>query len=176
MSACGLIGNRVYRTYNQLEWYYYYYYSHIIPDSRAQHCNYATLLAGRCGNNLWYSVIFPVGPSLLSMLVFGVRVNGFLWKRCVYFSGLYLAARSTLDLSFSLPRCGWLYRLEVFCNTIPILYTKYFLPATGIGPIGAKLLITRKIDRTSMPFSATETTHLGGQSESLFRHSGPIGQ
>ena len=52
----------------------------------------------------------------------------------------------------------------------------YFLPATGIGPIGAKLLITRNIDRTSMPFSATETTHLGGQSETLFRHSGPIGQ
>ena len=26
---------------------YYYYYSHIFPDSRAQHCNYATLLAGR---------------------------------------------------------------------------------------------------------------------------------
>ena len=25
----------------------YYYYSHIFPDSRAQHCNYATLLAGR---------------------------------------------------------------------------------------------------------------------------------
>ena len=24
----------------------YYYYSHIFPDSRAQHCNYATLLAG----------------------------------------------------------------------------------------------------------------------------------
>ena len=28
---------------------YYYYYSHIFPDSRAQHCNYATLLAGRIG-------------------------------------------------------------------------------------------------------------------------------
>ena len=28
-------------------YYYYYYYSHIFPDSRAQHCNYATLLAGR---------------------------------------------------------------------------------------------------------------------------------
>ena len=28
------------------EYYYYYYYSHIFPDSRAQHCNYATLLAG----------------------------------------------------------------------------------------------------------------------------------
>ena len=27
-------------------YYYYYYYSHIFPDSRAQHCNYATLLAG----------------------------------------------------------------------------------------------------------------------------------
>ena len=24
------------------------YYSHIFPDSRAHHCNYATLLAGNC--------------------------------------------------------------------------------------------------------------------------------
>ena len=29
-------------------YYYYYYYSHIFPGFRAQHCNYATLLAGRC--------------------------------------------------------------------------------------------------------------------------------
>ena len=29
-------------------YYYYYYYSHVFPDSRVQHCNYATLLAGRC--------------------------------------------------------------------------------------------------------------------------------
>ena len=28
-------------------YYYYYYYSHIFPDFRAQHCNYATLLAGK---------------------------------------------------------------------------------------------------------------------------------
>ena len=28
--------------------YIYYYYSHIYPGFRAQHCNYATLLAGRC--------------------------------------------------------------------------------------------------------------------------------
>ena len=38
---------------------YYYYYSHIFPDSRAQHCNYATLLAGRfekkLNNNIQYS-------------------------------------------------------------------------------------------------------------------------
>ena len=27
----------------------YYYYSHIFPGFRAQHCNYATLLAGRLG-------------------------------------------------------------------------------------------------------------------------------
>ena len=27
--------------------YYYYYYFHIFPDYRAQHCNYATLPAGR---------------------------------------------------------------------------------------------------------------------------------
>ena len=26
---------------------YYYYYSHIYPGFRAQHCKYATLLAGR---------------------------------------------------------------------------------------------------------------------------------
>ena len=48
-----------------------YYYSRIFPDLRAQHCNYATLL--RYGNNLWYSVIFPMGPSLYSMLVILVR-------------------------------------------------------------------------------------------------------
>ena len=43
------------------------------PDSRAQHCNYATLLAGRCINNLWYSIILPMDPSFVSMLVFVVR-------------------------------------------------------------------------------------------------------
>ena len=61
-----------------------------------------------------------MGPSFLSMLVFGVRVNRFLCKRCVYFSGLYLAARSALDLSFSLPRCGCLYLLEVFRNGVTL--------------------------------------------------------
>ena len=93
-----------------------FYYSHIFPDCRAQHCSYATLLAGRCGNNLWYSVIFPMGPSLLSTLVFAVRVIGFLCPRCIYFSGLYLATCSVLCLSFSLPRCACLYLLEVFRN------------------------------------------------------------
>ena len=46
-----------------------YYYSQIFPGSWAQHCNYATLLAGRYGNNLWYSVIFRMGPFLYSRLV-----------------------------------------------------------------------------------------------------------
>ena len=96
----------------------YYCYSHIFPDSWAQHCNYATLLAGRCGNKLWYSVIVPMGTSFLSMLVFTVRVIGFLCQRCIYFSGLYLATSSDLYLSFSLPRCGCLYRLEIFCNGV----------------------------------------------------------
>ena len=63
----------------------YYYYSHIFPGFRAKHCNYATLLAGRCSNNLWCSVIFPKGPSFLSMLVFGVRMHGFLRTRCIIF-------------------------------------------------------------------------------------------
>ena len=43
-----------YRRGNQIAhhkhiWYWgHSYYSHIFPDFRAQHCNYATLLAGRC--------------------------------------------------------------------------------------------------------------------------------
>ena len=56
----------------------YYYYSHIFPDFRAQHCNYAALLAG---NNKRYSIIFPMCPSLYSMLVFLVRVTGLLRRR-----------------------------------------------------------------------------------------------
>ena len=105
--------------------YYYCYYSHIFPDSRAQHCNYATLLAGRCGNNLWYSVIFPVGPSLLSILVFSVSSVG----DVSIFSGFYLATCSVLCLSLSLPRWAYLYRFEVFCNGVslcPMLWTPYF--------------------------------------------------
>ena len=58
-----------------------------------------------------------MGPSYLSMLVFGVRIHGFLSTRCIYFPGLFLAAGSTLGLSFlgmeSLPWCSCLYRLEV---------------------------------------------------------------
>ena len=54
------------------------------------------------------------------MLVFVVRVIGFLYQRCVYFSGLYLATRSVLYLSFSLPRGGCLYRLDVFCNGVTL--------------------------------------------------------
>ena len=39
-----------YVTFGGRYYYYYcYYYSHIFPGFRAQHCNYATLLAGRCG-------------------------------------------------------------------------------------------------------------------------------
>ena len=53
-----------------------YYYSHIFPDFRAQHSNYATLLAGRCGNNLWYSVIFPVGPPYSVSGLTGSSVSG----------------------------------------------------------------------------------------------------
>ena len=112
---------------------YYYYYSHIFPDFRAQHCNYATLLAGRCGNKLWYSVIFPMGPSFLSMLVFVVRVIGFLCKPCVHFSGLYFATISGLYLSFPLPRCGCLYWVEIFRNGVnlcPLLRSSCF---TSIG-------------------------------------------
>ena len=50
---------------------YYFYYSHIFPGFRAQHCNYATLLAGGSSNNLWYSVIYdtswvtPTGTRLI---------------------------------------------------------------------------------------------------------------
>ena len=76
------------------------------PDSRAQHCNYATLLAGRCINNLWYSIILPMGPSFLSMLVFVVRGIVYLCSLCVYFPGFYFATISGLSLSFSLPRCA----------------------------------------------------------------------
>ena len=36
----------------------YYYYSYIFPDFRAQHCNYATLLAGRSEYYCNYSLIF----------------------------------------------------------------------------------------------------------------------
>ena len=52
----------------------------------SQHCNYATLLAGRCGNNLWYSVIlYDVGSIFCAtfsrasctalMVAFGVSGN-----------------------------------------------------------------------------------------------------
>ena len=87
-----------------MKWYYFLFllFSYL-PDSRAQHCNHATLLAGRCGNNLWCSVIFPMGPSLFLMLVFSVRDICFLCQRCVYFSGFYLATCSVLYLSCSLP-------------------------------------------------------------------------
>ena len=58
------------------------------------------------------------------MLVFGVQITGFLSRRCVYFPGFYLAVGSTLSLSFfgmvSLPRCGCLYRLEVFRNGLAL--------------------------------------------------------
>ena len=61
-----------------------------------------------------------MGPSFLSMLVFAVRVIGFLYQRCVYFSGLYLADRTVLYLSFSLLWSGCLYRLEVFRNGVTL--------------------------------------------------------
>ena len=97
-----------------------YYYSHIFPDSRAQHCNYDTLLAGRCCNKVWYSVNFPMGPSLFSMFVVLVRVIGLLRRRCIYLSAFYLATSSILCLSLSLPRWAYLYRLELFCNCISL--------------------------------------------------------
>ena len=95
-------------------------YSHIFPESRAQHCNYATLQSGGCIHNLWYSIILPTGPSFLSMLVFVVRDIVYLCNLCVYFPGYYFATISGLYLSFSLPRCGCLYRLEVFCNGVAL--------------------------------------------------------
>ena len=70
-----------------------------------------------------------MGLSFLSMLVFAVRVIGFLCQRCVYFSGLYLAARSVLYLSFPLPRCGPLYWVEIFRNGVnlcPLLRSSCF--------------------------------------------------
>ena len=90
------------------------------PDSWAQHCNYATLLAGRGINNLWYSIILPMGPSFVSMLVFVVRGIVYLCGLCVYFPGFYFATISGLSLSFSLPRCGSLYWVEVFRNGVTL--------------------------------------------------------
>ena len=60
----------------------------------AHHCHYATLLASRCANNLRYYIIFPMGPSFLSMLVFA--------------------------LSFPLSRCGCLYWVEIFQNGVTL--------------------------------------------------------
>ena len=40
----------------QLTNYQHYYYSHIFPDSRAHHCNYATLPAGKLPTQLPASV------------------------------------------------------------------------------------------------------------------------
>ena len=93
-------------------------FSYLPRFSRAQHCNYATLLAGRCGNNLWYSVIFPMGPSLFSMFVVLVRVIGLLRWRCIHSPAFYLSTYSVLYLALSLPRWAYLYRLEVFCYGI----------------------------------------------------------
>ena len=86
----------------------HYYYSHIFPDSRAQYIYYVTLLAGRCGNNLWYSVIFRMGPSLFSMLVFVVRVIGLLCFLHFTSPLVLFCARPCLFLGG--PTCiGWKY-------------------------------------------------------------------
>ena len=49
----------------------YYYYSHIFPESWAQHCNFATLLAGRIEimMSLTYS-ISTIGEALSSLKVY----------------------------------------------------------------------------------------------------------
>ena len=84
---------------------------------------YATLRGGRCSNNLWHSVIFPMGPIFCRCSYSVSELSGSSVSS-VYFSGLYPAARSALDLSFSLPRWAYLYRLEVFrsgVNLCPLL-------------------------------------------------------
>ena len=68
-----------------------------------------------------------MGPSLLSMLVFSVRVIGFLCRRYIYLSVFYLA--TCIVLCFSLPWWAYLYRLEVFrsgVNLCPLLRSSCF--------------------------------------------------
>ena len=118
-------------------YYYYYYYSHIFPECyyydshvfpsfRAQHCNYATLLAGRCGNNLRYSIIFPMGPSFLPMLVFVVRVIVYLCKLCVYFSRFYFATFPVCPcpaLFLDVAACiGWKYPPRIMGPALQLHY------------------------------------------------------
>ena len=45
---------------------YYYYYSRIFPVVRAQHCNYATLLAGKFKNNMGYHDRELVAAAIMS--------------------------------------------------------------------------------------------------------------
>ena len=79
-----------------------------------------------------------MGPSFLSMLVFGVRMNGFLSKRCVYFPGFYLAAGSALGLSFlGVVACiDWKYfamvLLCVLCGVLVLL-----LLASGVSTVAS---------------------------------------
>ena len=70
-----------------------------------------------------------MGPSFLSMLVFVVRVIGFLCQRCIYFPGLYFVTSSVLYLSYPLPRCGCMCWVEIFCNGVnlcPLLRSSCF--------------------------------------------------
>ena len=67
---------------------------------------------------------FPYGP--FSFVDARIRCPSYRFplSAMYFFSGLYLAARSALDLSFlgvvSLPRCGCLYRREVFRNGVAL--------------------------------------------------------
>ena len=63
------------------------------------------------------------------MLVFVVRGIVNLCNLCVYFSGFYFAAISGLSLLFPLPRCGFLYWVEIFRNGVtlcPLLRSSCF--------------------------------------------------
>ena len=65
------------------KYYYYYYYSHIFLDSRAQHCNYATVLAGRS-----YQVSPDKKEALANIpLPTGTKQARLLLGKGVFFSG-----------------------------------------------------------------------------------------
>ena len=61
-----------------------------------------------------------MGPSFVAMLVYVVRDIVYLCSLCVYFPGFYFATIFGLSLSFSLPRCGNLYWVEVFRNGVTL--------------------------------------------------------
>ena len=67
--------------------HYYYYYSDIFPDPGAQHCNYATLLAGRTVNNNIISEIFT------SIYWCNVAIQGVNGKLCISLYTLSVTVR-----------------------------------------------------------------------------------